>query len=205
MSILRTAILGGVGFALWQAIPRSTAVPFAETFGTLMMAIPPLVLWVAALFVVRGYKIAPTGLRVQCLLWATTIDLRGLSRAWADPNATKVQKFGTIFAPGDKVIQRVNNYDKEVFNGDIGRITRIDLEESAVIVDFDSREASYDFSELDEISLAYTASIHKSQGSEYPAVTRGKKLVVVIAEPKNRKHSRWRCETGRRRNGLPAW
>jgi exodeoxyribonuclease V alpha subunit len=121
------------------------------------------------------------------------------------PAEPKVQKFGTTFAPGDKVIQRVNNYDREVFNGDIGRITGIDLEDSSVAVDFDGRAVSYDLSELDELSLAYAASIHKSQGSEYPvvviplalqhylllernllytAVTRGKKLVVVIAEPK---------------------
>jgi exodeoxyribonuclease V alpha subunit len=117
----------------------------------------------------------------------------------------KVTKFGTVFAPGDKVIQMVNNYDKEVFNGDIGRITRINLETSDLTIDFDGRTVEYDLSELDEISLAYAASIHKSQGSEYPAVviplamqhymllernllytgvTRGKELVVVIAESK---------------------
>ncbi|WP_022947763.1 SF1B family DNA helicase RecD2 [Methylohalobius crimeensis] len=117
----------------------------------------------------------------------------------------KVTKFGIDFAPGDKVIQRVNNYDKEVFNGDIGRIDQIDLEQSLVAVNFDGRRVEYDLSELDEVTLAYAASIHKAQGSEYPAVviplgmqhylllernllytavTRGKKLVVVIAEPK---------------------
>jgi exodeoxyribonuclease V alpha subunit len=90
-------------------------------------------------------------------------------------------------------------------NGDIGRISAIDLEQSTVAVDFDGRMVTYDVSELDEVSLAYAASIHKSQGSEYPAVviplalqhylllernllytgvTRGKQLVVVIAEPK---------------------
>jgi exodeoxyribonuclease V alpha subunit len=121
------------------------------------------------------------------------------------PAEPKVQKFGTTFAPGDKVIQMVNNYDKECFNGDIGRITAIDPENGTAMVDFDGRAVSYDLSELDELSLAYAASIHKSQGSEYPvvviplalqhylllernllytAVTRGKKLVVVIAEPK---------------------
>lgn len=121
------------------------------------------------------------------------------------PAEPKVQKFGTTFAPGDKVLQRVNDYDKEVFNGDIGRITDIDLENGTTTVDFDGRAVGYDLSELDELSLAYAASIHKSQGSEYPvvviplalqhylllernllytAVTRGKKRVVVIAEPK---------------------
>jgi exodeoxyribonuclease V alpha subunit len=117
----------------------------------------------------------------------------------------KVTKFGTTFAPGDKVMQMVNNYDKEVFNGDIGRIIGIDIEDGTVIIDFDGRTVNYDLSELDEVSLAYAASIHKSQGSEYPVVviplalqhylllernllytgvTRGKALVVVIAEPK---------------------
>ncbi|HYE35653.1 ATP-dependent RecD-like DNA helicase [Methylocaldum sp.] len=117
----------------------------------------------------------------------------------------KLTRFGSIFAPGDKVMQRVNNYDKEVFNGDIGKILRIDLEESQVIVDYDGRNVPYEFGELDEVALAYAASIHKAQGSEYPAVviplalqhytllernllytgvTRGKQLVVLIAQPK---------------------
>ena len=115
----------------------------------------------------------------------------------------RVAKFGTTYAPGDKVIQRVNNYDKEVFNGDIGRIVRVDLEEGRVAVDYDGRTVDYDLSELDELALAYAASIHKSQGSEYPAVviplamqhytlldrnllytgvTRGRKLVVLIGQ-----------------------
>ena len=103
------------------------------------------------------------------------------------------------------MIQNVNNYDKEVFNGDIGRIERIDTEESLLYIYVDGREVKYEFSKLDEISLAYATSIHKSQGSEYPVVvmplamqhytllernlvytgvTRGKQLVVLIYEPK---------------------
>ncbi len=102
-------------------------------------------------------------------------------------------------------VQQVNNYDKEVFNGDVGRISQIDLEEGIVHVDFDGRTVGYAVSELDELSLAYATTIHKSQGSEYPAVvlplstqhftllernllytevTRGKRLVVLIAQPK---------------------
>jgi exodeoxyribonuclease V alpha subunit len=94
-----------------------------------------------------------------------------------------------------------NNYDKEVFNGDIGRITRIDRENQEVTISFDGREIIYDYPDLDEIVLAYAVSVHKSQGSEYPAViiplltqhyvllqrnliytavTRGKKLVVIV-------------------------
>lgn len=103
------------------------------------------------------------------------------------------------------MIQNVNNYDKEVFNGDIGRILSIAMEESRLTIRFDDRDVDYEFSELDEISLAYATSIHKSQGSEYPVVvmplamqhytllernlvytgvTRGKQLVVIITQPK---------------------
>nr|MDJ0893471.1 ATP-binding domain-containing protein [Gammaproteobacteria bacterium] len=114
-------------------------------------------------------------------------------------------RFGWSYAPGDKVIQTTNNYDKEVFNGDIGRIARVDPEESLVYIDYDEREVTYEAGELDELSLAYATTVHKSQGSEYPAVliplaaqhymllqrnllytavTRGKQLVVIVAEPK---------------------
>jgi exodeoxyribonuclease V alpha subunit len=119
--------------------------------------------------------------------------------------APKVMRYGWTFAPGDKVIQNVNNYDKEVFNGDMGLITRIDLENSVVYIDFDHKEMVYDFNDLDELSLAYAVSIHKSQGSEFPvvivllamqhynllarkllytAVTRGKQLVMVLGQQK---------------------
>jgi exodeoxyribonuclease V alpha subunit len=102
---------------------------------------------------------------------------------------------------GDKVMQIRNNYDKEVFNGDIGRIARIDMEAQAVVIAIDGRRVAYAFHELDEVVLAYAVSVHKSQGSEYPAVvlplltqhyvllqrnllytaiTRGRNLVVVV-------------------------
>jgi exodeoxyribonuclease V alpha subunit len=117
----------------------------------------------------------------------------------------KISKFGSTYGIGDKVIQNVNNYDKEVFNGDIGTISSIDLEEGILLIDFDGRSVEYEINELDEVFLAYATSIHKSQGSEYPAVviplatqhymmlqrnliytgiTRGKKLVVIIGQPK---------------------
>ena len=117
----------------------------------------------------------------------------------------KLERFGTLYAEGDKVIQMVNNYDKEVFNGDIGSIVTVNEEESALSVLFDDREVVYEFGELDEIALAYAITIHKSQGSEYPAVviplsmqhysllernliytavTRAKKLVMIIGDPK---------------------
>ncbi len=112
---------------------------------------------------------------------------------------------GKVLKMGDKVMQIRNNYDKEVYNGDIGSIVSIDRESQEVTVDYDGRPVSYDFMELDEIVLAYAISVHKSQGSEYPAVvmplltqhymmlqrnllytavTRGKKLVVIIGTRK---------------------
>lgn len=116
-----------------------------------------------------------------------------------------VEKFGWQFRPRDKVIQTENDYDKDVFNGDIGQVVKIDPVEREVTVRFDQREIVYDFGELDEVSLAYAITIHKSQGSEFPAVvtplatqqylllqrnlvytgvTRGKKLVVLIGQRK---------------------
>jgi len=116
-----------------------------------------------------------------------------------------VEKFGWQFRPRDKVIQTENDYDKDVFNGDIGQIVEIDLVEREVLIRFDQREVVYDFGELDEISLAYAITIHKSQGSEFQAIvtplamqqymllqrnlvytgiTRGKKLVVLIGQRK---------------------
>jgi exodeoxyribonuclease V alpha subunit len=109
------------------------------------------------------------------------------------------------FRLGDKVMQVVNNYDKDVFNGDIGWISKIDSEEREVVIDFDGRPVPYDYSDLDEITLAYAVSVHKSQGSEYPVVilpvvtqhylllqrnliytgiTRAKKRVVLIGTKK---------------------
>ncbi len=117
----------------------------------------------------------------------------------------KLQRFGSLFSPGDKVIQMTNNYDKEVFNGDIGFIERIDLEEGEVSIRFDQAIKTYETGELDELQLAYAISIHKSQGSEFPivviplamqhytllarnllytAVTRGRQLVVLIGQKK---------------------
>jgi exodeoxyribonuclease V alpha subunit len=116
-----------------------------------------------------------------------------------------VQSLGYTFSSGDKVIQQVNNYDKDVFNGDLGFIQMINTQEEKICIQFDDRLISYELNELNEISLAYAMSIHKSQGSEYPAViiplvtqhyimlarnllytavTRGKQLVILIGQKK---------------------
>jgi len=122
-----------------------------------------------------------------------------------NPREDGVVRGGRTFKVHDRVMQIANNYDKEVFNGDIGRIVSIDEEAHEIKVLVDDREIAYDYSELDELVHAYAISIHKSQGSEYPAVvipiliqhyillqrnllytgvTRGKKLVVLVGTKK---------------------
>jgi exodeoxyribonuclease V alpha subunit len=117
----------------------------------------------------------------------------------------KVVRFGSTFAPGDKVMQIEYDYDKEVYNGDIGYVEGVDVNEGELTASFDGRTVSYLFGELDTLVLAYAATIHKSQGSEYPAVvipvltqhyamlqrnllytgiTRGKRLVVLVGQRK---------------------
>lgn len=117
----------------------------------------------------------------------------------------EVVRFGCSFRAGDKVMQTRNNYEKETFNGDVGRIRKVDESDQEVTVEYDGRAVVYEFDELDELTLAYALTIHKSQGSEYPAVivplhtqhylllqrnllytavTRGRKLVVLIGSRK---------------------
>jgi exodeoxyribonuclease V alpha subunit len=117
----------------------------------------------------------------------------------------KVERFGWTFAPGDKVMQIENDYDKEVYNGDIGYIDDVDPNAGEVLASFDGRSVTYGFAELDMLVPAYAATIHKSQGSEYLAViipvltqhypmlqrnllytgvTRGKRLVVLVGQKK---------------------
>jgi exodeoxyribonuclease V alpha subunit len=122
-----------------------------------------------------------------------------------NPFQQEITRGNRNFRVNDKVMQIRNNYDKEVFNGDIGRITRIQQDDDEITVMFDGREVPYAFYELDELVLAYAVSIHKSQGSEYPAVvvpvlaqhyillqrnliytavTRGRNLVVMVGTKK---------------------
>lgn len=122
-----------------------------------------------------------------------------------NPQGPALRRGGVCYRVRDKVMQIRNDYDKEVFNGDIGTIRRVDLEDREITVDFDGREVAYDVTELDELALAYATTIHKAQGSEYPivvmpfsmshfvmlqrnllytGVTRAKKILVLIGEKK---------------------
>ncbi len=143
-----------------------------------------------------------------------------LQQALVQNRDKHVQRGERIYCLDDKVMQIRNNYDKDVYNGDIGRIIIMDTKERTLTVRYDERNVLYDFDELDEIIPAYAISIHKSQGSEYPAVviplmtqhymllqrnliytgvTRGKKLVIIVGEKKamsmavgnNRTHKRF--------------
>lgn len=122
-----------------------------------------------------------------------------------NPKGQSVERGDALFRVDDRVMQTRNNYDKEVFNGDIGYIVAIDLEEGEVLVRFDFTDATYTLGELYEIELAYAVSVHKSQGSEYPvvimpvstshfmmlqrnllytAITRGRMMVVLVGQSK---------------------
>ncbi len=122
-----------------------------------------------------------------------------------NPSGPAVTRFARTFREGDRALQTVNDYDKYVFNGDLGRIARLDLNAGNLTVAYDEGEIGYDFSELDELLPAYAISVHRSQGSEYPcvvvpvmtqhypllqrnliytAVTRARKLAVLVGSPK---------------------
>jgi exodeoxyribonuclease V alpha subunit len=149
------------------------------------------------------------GIQVLCPMNRGGLGARSLNielqNALNPPGEIRVERFGWTFCPGDKVMQVENDYDKDVYNGDLGMVSRIDMEESEVSVEFDGREVIYGFGDLDELVLAYATTIHKSQGSEYPAVviplstqhypmlqrnlvytgvTRGKRLVVLVGQRK---------------------
>lgn len=140
-----------------------------------------------------------------------------------DQGGPHVERFGWTFRVGDGVIQNENNYDRDVFNGDLGIVEKINRIEQALTVNVEGRAVEYDFGDLDELSLAYVLSIHKSQGSEFPcvviplhtqhylllqrnllytAVTRGKKLVVLVGTKRALSMAVQRVDSGQRHTAL---
>lgn len=158
----------------------------------------------------RRYGLDPVrDIQVLCPMQRGGVGARSLNvelQAALNPaGERKVERFGWTFAPGDKVMQLDNDYEKEVFNGDVGFVEGVDLEAGELAARFDGRLVTYGFGELDALAPAYAVTIHKSQGSEYPAVvipvltqhytmlqrnliytgvTRGKRLVVLVGQPK---------------------
>jgi exodeoxyribonuclease V alpha subunit len=99
-----------------------------------------------------------------------TVMINGLLQAALNPKAAGVSRGDQTLRIGDKVIQKSNDYDKEVFNGDTGVVVGVDREDQVLVVRFDGRDVAYPFTDLDDLDLAYAISIHKSQGSEYKCV-----------------------------------
>ncbi len=158
----------------------------------------------------RKFNVDPIrDIQVLCPMNRGITGARGINQALQaalnPPGEHSVDKFGYRFSVGDKVMQIENNYDRDVYNGDIGLVTGIDLDEEELAVAFDGQVVRYPFGELDELVLCYATTIHKSQGSEYPVVvipistqhymmlrrnliytgiTRGKTLVVLVGQKK---------------------
>ena len=142
-----------------------------------------------------------------------------------NPGGPQVQRFGRKYREGDRVMQIRNNYDKDIYNGDIGRICAVDIDQQQVSVSFDGRRIDYDLAELDELVHAYACSIHKSQGCEYPvvvialatqhykllqrnllytAITRGRQLACIVGSSKALRIAIRNNEIKLRRTGLRA-
>jgi exodeoxyribonuclease V alpha subunit len=154
---------------------------------------------------------------------AGTINLNQQLQAVLNPGKTGIDSHGITFKPGDKVMHLKNNYDKEVFNGDIGQIIEVSKEDGTLVVDYDGRSVTYDLLDLDELTLAYAITVHKSQGSEYGAViialtmahfpllqrnllytalTRGKHLVIIVGSSRALHTAFENNRTRLRRSGL---
>ena len=121
----------------------------------------------------RYYRILPREVQVLTSMQRGVVGATNLNQVLQqaiNPGDVGLKRGGFLFKAHDKVMQIRNNYDKDVFNGDIGTIESVDTEDRSLKVDFDSKIVEYDVSELDELTLAYATTIHKSQGSEYPIV-----------------------------------
>ncbi|TAK14790.1 MAG: ATP-dependent RecD-like DNA helicase [Anaerolineae bacterium] len=170
--------------------------------------------WVVDLVTARipeRFGLAPADIQVLAPMYrgpaGITMLNERLQAALNPPSPIKAERrlFGTLFRPGDKVMQIRNDYDKLVFNGDIGHLRSISAEDHTLTVDFEGRPVEYGFSEADQLVLAYAISVHKAQGSEFPAVvlplltqhymmlqrnllytaiTRARKLCILVSNPK---------------------
>ncbi len=156
----------------------------------------------------KRFRFKPEDIQVITPMQRGELGARNLNlrlQAALNPKGPAIERYGWTFRAGDRVMQMENDYDKDVFNGDIGRIIELDEVEREIRVRFDDREVMYDFQEMDEVSLAYATTVHKSQGSEYPcvvmpihtqhyillqrnllytAITRGRRLVVLVGTVK---------------------
>ena len=156
----------------------------------------------------QHYRIPSSAIQVLAPMQRGVVGATNLNQMLQDalnPAGDGLKRGGFLFKTHDKVMQIKNDYDKEVFNGDIGEVSDVNLEDRELTVSFDNRSVVYDSSELDELVLAYAATIHKSQGSEYPVVvmpilmthyvmlqrnlvytgvTRAKKLLVIVGTKK---------------------
>jgi exodeoxyribonuclease V alpha subunit len=156
----------------------------------------------------RRYGLSPFDIQVLTPMHRGELGATNLNQLLQEAltvGAEQLQSGSRVFRVGDRVMQLRNNYDKDVFNGDIGQVLRIAREDDELVIKFDEREVLFGSDELDELALAYASTVHKSQGSEYPAVvipvhtqhfvmlqrsllytavTRGKKLVVLVGTRK---------------------
>ena len=156
----------------------------------------------------KYYKVPSAEIQVLAPMQRGTVGAANLNQMLQEklnPEGQGLRRGGFLFKTNDKVMQIRNNYDKEVFNGDIGTVSSVSMEDRELAVTFDDRTVTYDVSELDELVLAYAATIHKSQGSEYPIVvmpvlmshfvmlqrnlvytgiTRAKKILVLVGTKK---------------------
>jgi len=163
--------------------------------------------------------------QVRTVLGVANLNKELQSALNGGPGKIEVRRIDTVFRVGDKVMQVQNNYTREAFNGDIGRVAHINLDEQLLTVQFEGRHVEYDFNDLDELQLAFAISVHKSQGAEYPAVvipihtqhytmlqrnllytaiTRGRKLVTLVGS----RNALWRAVTNmetRQRYSLLKW